>query len=882
MIKFGVRKRRANRWSCRISPEALQVVESQFAPKIEFVAVKASLEESGVNYLRLVKDEEAVKNSVDVLECDQDFVFLRPELDLNVLKTVTLSLRSEDALEKVKCDILKNKIAVEEGQRIENVEVKSCEPFFIGIVDPKETDIRILVETVSSSNLAESAFCAASIIGKEKIKRKLEFPFTAQECPTKFMREICLLNGESPNSTITFNDPDWSYGSSWVIVTEAGTSIKLLLRAVNSKKVLKRPLKFFSATPALLSRFSKGESYQILRVDDEEYVEVKIASEAQIAFIDTDRFRSTADSQVSDLVKAFFKVKRYVLPASFIELEDGLIFKVVIIKDSTGEGVGSWISEFTTVHQKTTLKTFLPPITLKSCDERLLPICPPFLRQFEEKCERLLKSTTKTLLCGIRASGKSELYKSLSMQMGVSVFQVDAGLLVCDSSGSTEAKVRSAFATARDRQPCLFVLGSIQRLALNREGKTDFRVIEHLRHELADNKDGLYVIGDCDVPKDDVDKNLAAVFEHCLEIPKIENREATFDWILKSEGKQCSMASQAVAMRTAGFVFGDLKSLVRKAAFHTGSKKYMKLSVEAVEKALTELQDELADSIGAPKIPTVKWADVGGLEGAKREVLDTLQMPLKHPELLEGSLKRSGVLMYGPPGVGKTLLAKAVATECALNFLSVKGPELLNMYVGQSEENVRRVFERARSAAPCVIFFDELDSLAPNRGRSGDSGGVMDRVVSQLLAELDEASPGVFVIGATNRPDLLDQALLRPGRFDRLVYLGIADDVEEQRRILASLTRKFSLAEDCSVEDISALLPKGLTGADLYSICSEASLVAIAKKIRAIESNEERDRKIVVAKSDFVEALRKFTPSVTVEDLTYYESVHEAINEERS
>merc|ERR1712141_924760 len=163
-------------------------------------------------------------------------------------------------------------------------------------------------------------------------------------------------------------------------------------------------------------------------------------------------------------------------------------------------------------------------------------------------------------------------------------------------------------------------------------------------------------------------------------------------------------------------------------------------------------------------------------------------MPLLNPDLQQSGLSRSGILMYGPPGVGKTLLAKAVATECSLNFLSVKGPELLNMYIGQSEENVREVFERARRASPCIIFFDELDALAPNRGKSGDSGGVMDRIVSQLLAELDGVKSSVqsrsesivFVIGATNRPDLIDPALLRPGRFDRLVYLEIPSTRKEK------------------------------------------------------------------------------------------------------
>ena len=186
--------------------------------------------------------------------------------------------------------------------------------------------------------------------------------------------------------------------------------------------------------------------------------------------------------------------------------------------------------------------------------------------------------------------------------------------------------------------------------------------------------------------------------------------------------------------------------------------------------------------------------------------------PGSRPELFaKGLKKRSGILFYGPPGTGKTLVAKAIATEFSLNFFSVKGPELLNMYIGESEANVRRVFQRARDARPCVVFFDELDSVAPKRGNQGDSGGVMDRIVSQLLAELDgmsgggssgsdgvsgnEASSntessGVFVIGATNRPDLLDQALLRPGRFDKMLYLGVADTHEKQLRIIEALTRK--------------------------------------------------------------------------------------------
>lgn len=204
-------------------------------------------------------------------------------------------------------------------------------------------------------------------------------------------------------------------------------------------------------------------------------------------------------------------------------------------------------------------------------------------------------------------------------------------------------------------------------------------------------------------------------------------------------------------------------------------------------------------------IEKINWNDVGGLSDIKEIITDTIVLPLSHPELFTSKggqvgITRSGILLYGPPGTGKTLLAKAISNECNLNFLSVKGPELLDMYVGQTESNVRNLFDKARLNAPCVLFFDELDSLAPVRGRAGDSGGVMDRVVSQLLTEIDgldkhetaddEKPCQIFLIGATNRPDLIDSSLLRPGRFDKLVYVPIAKSHSERLKIFQALTRK--------------------------------------------------------------------------------------------
>lgn len=330
----------------------------------------------------------------------------------------------------------------------------------------------------------------------------------------------------------------------------------------------------------------------------------------------------------------------------------------------------------------------------------------------------------------------------------------------------------------------------------------------------------------------------------------------------------------AVALKTAALVAGDLVDIVHRASVarsrrleklaaakgvsvsdlkYCGGPFVSNATVADFDVAIGHARSTFSDSIGAPKIPTVTWEDVGGLADQKSSILETISLPLNRPELFaKGMRKRSGMLFYGPPGTGKTLLAKAIATEFSLNFFSIKGPELLNMYIGESEANVRRVFQRARDARPCVVFFDELDSVAPKRGNQGDSGGVMDRIVSQLLAELDGMSSGgmsddnnedsgngnaggVFVIGATNRPDLLDPALLRPGRFDKMLYLGVSSTHKQQVTILKALTRKFTLDANVDLTRVASRLPLTFTGADLYALCSDAMLKAIAKKTKQVD-----------------------------------------------
>ncbi|XP_073292161.1 peroxisomal ATPase PEX6 isoform X2 [Primulina huaijiensis] len=308
------------------------------------------------------------------------------------------------------------------------------------------------------------------------------------------------------------------------------------------------------------------------------------------------------------------------------------------------------------------------------------------------------------------------------------------------------------------------------------------------------------------------------------------------------------------------------------------SAAHLGLGKDNLTKALEQSKRRNASALGTPKVPNIKWEDVGGLEDVKKSILDTVQLPLLHKDLFSSGLrKRSGVLLYGPPGTGKTLLAKAVATECSLNFLSVKGPELINMYIGESEKNIRDIFQKARTARPCVIFFDELDSLAPARGASGDSGGVMDRVVSQMLAEIDglnDSSQDLFIIGASNRPDLIDPALLRPGRFDKLLYVGVNSEASYRERVLKALTRKFKLHEHVSLYEIAQKCPPNFTGADMYALCADAWFRAAKNKALSADSKSSLDDlsdSIVVEYEDFIEVLRELSPSLSMAELKKYE-----------
>ncbi|ODV94791.1 hypothetical protein PACTADRAFT_50650 [Pachysolen tannophilus NRRL Y-2460] len=555
--------------------------------------------------------------------------------------------------------------------------------------------------------------------------------------------------------------------------------------------------------------------------------------------------------------------------------------------------------------------------------------------------------TTVLLSSASRGIGKSLLVKNLSIELGVHLVELDAYEVLNPSSdvktiGTLRGKLDRIVESAT---PLIIHLRHIEAIAKkvdqqanaqsNQQKESLNLKVAELIDEYSKQKGVIFIVStsDSDCLSDTVRSNLR--FEINLNVPTEFERKQIFRFLISvgdSDSTNFSLTDYQflpredlsfdhLALQSAGLTPRDLSSIVGAAKsfaierFESLAEKltitltqliinnggYITLTPEDFDKAIGNARSKFSDSIGAPRIPDVKWEDVGGLDMVKDEILDTIDMPLRHPHLFNNGLKkRSGILFYGPPGTGKTLLAKAIATNFALNFFSVKGPELLNMYIGESEANVRKVFQKARDAKPCVVFFDELDSVAPKRGNQGDSGGVMDRIVSQLLAELDgmsdsEGGDGVFVVGATNRPDLLDEALLRPGRFDKMLYLGIPDTHTKQTKILEALTRKFQMDSQINLSHIAGSCPFHFTGADFYALCSDAMLNAMTRTASdvdrmfqdhnaTIEKEEEKislrywfdniassqDVEVLVKEEDFIKARNEIIPSVSAEELDHY------------
>jgi peroxin-6 len=544
------------------------------------------------------------------------------------------------------------------------------------------------------------------------------------------------------------------------------------------------------------------------------------------------------------------------------------------------------------------------------------------------------------LLAGPSGVGKSTLVHDAARQLGVSVVEVPFAELL--TAGQSELyliqNMREQVAKAQALAPCVLYMSHFFAIDKHDE-EAELRLASALSECLRSLNARSSSTTTPNIPLvacvDDITEvpkfvRQCFLYELTLEAPDQKARLAYLEQTAKTVRLHADIELATVAQMTAGRTCGELSALMTDAGMRTIERSRGEDPTQSVMDQLVVCADESSPSSiawkdleaalkyqqsqasaakmgGAASIPNVKWEDVGGLDDVKDEILDVVQLPLKHPELFaSGVRQRSGILLYGPPGTGKTLLAKAIATECNMNFLSVKGPELLNMYIGESEKNVRQVFAKARSCRPCVLFFDELDSLAPMRGRGSDSGGVMDRVVSQLLTEIDGLSGGgssgqdqVFVIGATNRPDLIETGLLRPGRFDRLLYLGICTERPAQRKVVEALTRKFTLADDVDLDDIVAGCPLNFTGADFYALCSGALAAALKERVEELDRQLEElnaedcysstpvtarvllnrlspdELNVRVGQQHFLSSLSQVVPSVSPAEIRHYEKLRD-------
>jgi len=485
------------------------------------------------------------------------------------------------------------------------------------------------------------------------------------------------------------------------------------------------------------------------------------------------------------------------------------------------------------------------------------------------------------LLHGPPGCGKTLIARAVANETDAYFAQISGPEIMDKFYGQSEANVRKIFEDATAHAPSIIFLDEIDAIAPKREEmggekQVEKRVVAQLLALLdgLSSRGQVIVIGATNIPNVlDPALRRPGRFDREIQI-SIPDKNGRLD-ILNIHTRGMPLAEDVDLVRlseiTHGFVGADLEALSREAAMTTLRKIFPVIDFEMAEipyDTLMKLQVTMDDFLEALKevepsairevfteIPDVKWDDVGGLAEVKRILMETIEWPLKYGKLFEhaNTSPSKGILLYGPPGTGKTLLAKAVASESEVNFISVKGPELLSKWVGESEKGVREVFKKAKQASPCIIFFDEIDSVVPRRGSEAASH-VVDRVISQFLTELDgiEELKGIVVLAATNRLDIIDQALLRAGRFDFHLELPIPDQ-ETRLEILKVHTREKPLEGNVDLEKI-AEAGEGLVGSDLESICRKAAMRAIRE---FIETGEDDYSGFVISERHFQAALKE-------------------------
>ncbi|MBI2106648.1 CDC48 family AAA ATPase [Candidatus Woesearchaeota archaeon] len=493
------------------------------------------------------------------------------------------------------------------------------------------------------------------------------------------------------------------------------------------------------------------------------------------------------------------------------------------------------------------------------------------------------------LLHGPPGSGKTLLAKAVANESEANFILVNGPEIMNKFYGESERKIRSIFEEAEKNAPSIIFFDEIDAIAPKRDetyGEVERRVVSQLLTQMdgLKNRGKVVVIGATNRPNA-IDPALRRPGRFDREVTiGVPNKEGRLN-ILKIHTRLMPLTKdvslEKLAEVTHGFVGADLSALTKEAAMNVLRRILPDLKLgeksEIPKKVLENLKITAKDFHESLKIvrpsvmrevlietPNVKWEDIGGLKEVENELKESIELPLKNPKVFKkmGIKPPRGLLIYGPPGTGKTLLAKAVANESQANFISIKGPELLNKWVGESEKGIRKVFERARQAAPSIIFFDEIDAIAARRG-SYEDNNVTERVVNALLAEMDglEELNDVVVIAATNRPDIIDPALLRPGRFDRILLTPPPSE-EGRIQIFKIHTKNMPLTQDVDIKELSSLT-EGFVGADIEALCREAGIEALRENIDAEEVTMEH----------FKKALNRVKPSVSKETFERYKEV---------